>query len=58
MGWCTAQHKMLLFCAKAIMKESHHFELAHLKKNKKKTVMFFCATRYVVVGHEALKNEW
>ena len=27
---------MLLFCAKAIMKESHNFEQAHLKKTKKK----------------------
>jgi len=31
MGWCTAQRKMLLFCAKTIVKESHKFELAHLK---------------------------
>jgi len=36
MGWCTAQWKMLLFCAKTIMKESRKFELAHLKKKKKK----------------------
>ena len=33
MGWCTAQWKMLLFCAKTTMKE---FELARLKKKKKK----------------------
>jgi len=26
MGWCTAQCKMLPFCAKTIMKESHNFE--------------------------------
>jgi len=26
---------MLLFCAKTILKESHKFELAHLKKKKK-----------------------
>jgi len=26
---------MLLFCAKAIVKESHKFELARLKKKKK-----------------------
>ena len=38
MGWYTAQWKMLLFCAKNIMKESRKFELARLKqkKNKKK----------------------
>ena len=34
MGWCTAQWKMLLFCAKTIVKESRKFELAHLKKMK------------------------
>ena len=31
-GLCTAQSKMLLFCVKAITKESHNFELVHLKK--------------------------
>ena len=36
MGWCTAQRKMLLFCAKTIVKESRRFELARLKKKKKK----------------------
>ena len=36
MGWRTAQWKMLLFCAKIIVKESHKFELACLKKKKKK----------------------
>ena len=36
MGWCTAQSKMLLFCAKTIVKESRKFELACLKKKKKK----------------------
>jgi len=35
MGWCTAQWKMLLFCAKTILKESRKFELARLKKKKK-----------------------
>ena len=35
MGWCTVQRKMLLFCAKTIVKESHNFELACLKKKKK-----------------------
>ena len=35
MGWCTAQWKMLLFCAKNIVKESRKFELARLKKKKK-----------------------
>ena len=36
MGWCIAQWKMLLFCAKTIVKESRKFELARLKKKKKK----------------------
>ena len=36
MSWCTAQWKMLLFCAKTIVKESHKFELAHLRKMMKK----------------------
>ena len=35
MGLCTVQWKMLLFCAKTIVKESRKFELAHLKKKKK-----------------------
>jgi len=30
LDWCTAQCKMLLFCAKTIMKESHNFEPACL----------------------------
>ena len=38
MGWCTAQWKMLLFCAKTIVKESCKFELAHLKKMKKENI--------------------
>jgi len=29
---------MLLFCAKTIVKESHKFELAHLKKKKEKHI--------------------
>ena len=53
------------------MKESHNFELAHLKKKKKERktfwlsgnfwfgtfVMLFRVTWHVV-GHEALENEW
>jgi len=35
MGWCTAQWKLLLFCAKTIVKESRRFELARLKKKEK-----------------------
>ena len=35
MGWCTAQWKMLLFCAKTIVKESRKCELPRLKKKKK-----------------------
>jgi len=33
MGWCTAQCKMLLFFAKAIVKESRNFELEEEKEN-------------------------
>ena len=40
MGWCTAQWKMLLFCAKTIVKESRKFEQARLKKKKKKEKHF------------------
>ena len=40
MGWCTAQCKMLLFCAKTIVKESCKFEQARLKKKKKKEKHF------------------
>ena len=40
MGWCTAQWKMLLFCAKTIVKESRKFELACLKKKKRKEKHF------------------
>jgi len=35
MGWCTAQWKMLLFCAKNIAKESCNFELACLNEEEK-----------------------
>jgi len=34
MSWCTARWKMLLFCVKTIVKESHNFELSCLKKKK------------------------
>ena len=70
MGWCTAQCKTLLFCAKTIMKESRNFEVARLKKKKEEKhfghlatfwfdtfVMLFCPTRHVV-GHEVLENKW
>ena len=56
MGWCTAQCKMLLFCAKTIVKESCSFELADLKKEEHVSrlatfwfgtfTMFLCATSY------------
>jgi len=36
MGWCTARCKMLLFCAKTVVKESRNFEPAHLKKKKER----------------------
>jgi len=34
-GWCTAQHKMLLFAQKTIVKEACSFDLASLKKKEK-----------------------
>ena len=34
MGSCTAQYKMLLFCANTVVRESAKFELAHLKKEE------------------------
>jgi len=40
MGWCTAQWKMLLFCAKTNVKESRKFELARLMKMKKEEKHF------------------
>ena len=70
MGWYTGQRKML-FCMKAIMKESRNFELAHLKKKKMKEkllgcvvtswfhtfAMLICFTE-CIVGHETLNGEW
>ena len=59
---------MLLFCAKTIVKESHKFELAHLKKKKEKHfgrpatfwfgtfAMLFSATGCVVI--KTLEDEW
>ena len=67
MGWCTAQWKMLLFCAKTIMKVSCKFELARLKKKKKEkhfgrlvtfgfgTFVMLFSTTGCVVRHE---NTW
>ena len=34
MGSCTAQCKMLLFCANTVVRESAKFELARLKKDE------------------------
>ena len=34
MGLCTAQCKMLLFCANTVVRESAKFELALLKKEE------------------------
>jgi len=39
MGWGSAHCKILLFCAKTIVKESCNFELARLKMKKKKENM-------------------
>ena len=36
MGWCTVSVKCCCFVQKTIMKESHNFELASLKKKKEK----------------------
>ena len=37
MGSCTAQCKMLLFCANTVVRESAKFELARLKKEEDET---------------------
>ena len=68
MGWCITQWKMLLFCAKTILKESRKFELACLKKKKKEKhfgrlatfwfgtfAMLFSATRCVFRHENARK---
>jgi len=49
MGWCTA--KMLLFCAKTILKESHKFELARLKEKKKKEKHFLAVWQLSILVH-------
>ena len=46
MSWCTAQRKMLLFCVKIIVKVSRKFELASLKKERKKENIFFCLATF------------
>jgi len=48
MGWCTAQWKMLLFCAKTIMKKSSNFELARLNKKKKERKTFWSPGDFLV----------
>jgi len=62
MGWCT--DKMLLFCAKTIVKGSHNFQLARLKKKRKKENVLAVwqlsgsvLSRCFFMDHEALKNE-
>ena len=53
MGSCTAQCKMLLFCANTVVRESAKFELARLKKEEEEEenrfwqfgdflVLYFC----------------
>ena len=41
MGWCTALWKMLLFCAKSIVKESHKFELGRQRRRRRKKEKHF-----------------
>ena len=50
-GWCTAQCKMLPFCAKTIVKESGNFELASLTFWFSTFAMIFRTTG-CVVRHE------
>ena len=38
MGPCIVQCKMMLFCVKTIMIDSHNFELAHLKNEEEKQI--------------------
>ena len=39
MGLCTAQCKMLLFCANTVVRESAKFELARLKKEEEEAIL-------------------
>ena len=41
MGSCTAQCKVLLFCANTVVRESAKFELARLKKEGDFLVRYF-----------------
>ena len=41
MGSCTAQCKMLLFCANTVVRESAKFELARLKKEEEEENRFW-----------------
>ena len=57
MGLCTAQCKMLLFCANTVMRESAKFELARLTKEDEEEVNFcglatFCCGTFAVVFHD------
>jgi len=52
--------KMLLFYAKTIVKESHNFKLAHLKKKKKKERKTFWPSGNFLVQyfHDAFLRHW
>ena len=41
MCWCTALWKVLLFCAKSIVKESHKFELGRQRRRRRKKEKHF-----------------
>jgi len=70
MGWCTAQWKMLLFCARTVVRESRKFELARLKKKKERnyyghlvTFWFglsqcFLASLGMLLVMKTLEDEW
>ena len=53
MGSCTAQCKMLLFCANTVVRESAKFELARLKKEEEEEENRFCdfLARYFCDGY-------
>ena len=49
-GSCTAQCKMLLFCAKTVVRNSRNIELPHLKKERgvnDSSAMQCCKCKYL-----------
>jgi len=53
MGWRTAWCKMLLFHAKNFVRESHNFELAHLKRRFCTRLGFFWPSDWLEISEES-----